>query len=270
MSSLLERRIATIEQQLVVIPPPLASTVEGLRSVQVGPKQQQRLLREAQRLRGRIYLRDGAISERQLAPDGAFVTDDDTRSWQFLLLDNDGGVGACSWYLRHENTATLHELRARRCALLSHPETRGWARGAVEAELALARSEGVHYAEVGGWAVAEHRRCSTEALMLIVVTFAVSRVLGGALGLATATTRHSSSEILRRVGFGHLGGDLRSVYFDPQYDCEMELLRFDTRRLAPRYDALVDQLAARLDTGFPELAALSPAPCATKHERVAA
>ena len=57
------------------------------------------------------------------------------------------------------------------------------------------------------------------------------------MGVATATWRHSSAAILRRIGLTSLSvdGEALPPYHDPQYDCSMEVLRFDSRLPNPRY-----------------------------------
>jgi hypothetical protein len=73
-------------------------------------------------------------------------------------------------------------------------------------------------------------------------------MLGGALGLTTATVRHSSSTILRRLGGSllEIGGSIVPPYYDPKYKCEMELLRFDSRKPSAKYAGLVELLGERL------------------------
>src|SRR5207253_9806647 len=87
-----------------------------------------------------------------------------------------------------------------------------------------------------------------EGLLLALAAYSMGRRFGGALGLTTATVRHSSSAILRRLGGSSLEVDGSTVpsYFDPKYDCDMEILRFDSRRPNPRYVRLIDQLGERL------------------------
>jgi hypothetical protein len=84
--------------------------------------------------------------------------------------------------------------------------------------------------------------------LLALAAYSLGRTLGGALGLTTATVRHSSSTILRRLGGSLLGsGDsIVPSYYDPKYDCEMELLRFDSRRPNARYGGLIEMLGRRL------------------------
>jgi hypothetical protein len=66
--------------------------------------------------------------------------------------------------------------------------------------------------------------------------------------MTTATVRHCSSTILRRLGGSDLTVDGRGVpsYYDPRYKCEMELLRFDSRHPSPKYSGLVELLKAKL------------------------
>src|SRR6202451_4193484 len=110
-------------------------------------------------------------------------------------------------------------------------------REAVEAELDCARRRGVWYVELGGWAVCESLRCTTEAIRTLLTVYALSQVRGGAVGLSSATTRHHSSSILRRIGGRPLKakGVEVSPYYDAQYACEMELLSFDSESPNQRY-----------------------------------
>jgi hypothetical protein len=119
---------------------------------------------------------------------------------------------------------------------------------AINLELARARTDGMGYAEVGGWAVAEEGRCTSEGLLLALAAYSLGRMLGGSLGMTTATVRHSSSTILRRLGGSPLeaDGEMVKPYFDPRYQCWMELLRFDSRRPSPKYVDLIELLKEKL------------------------
>ena len=164
------------------------------------------------------------------------------------MLDRQHQVTACVWYMEHTSSASIDSLRVRTCPLATHNEWRGRFRGAIQAELARARRLGMRYAEVGGWAVAPEHRCKSEGLLLALAAYSLGRIAGGALGLTTATVRHASSAILRRIGGSHLMSDAGPVpsYFDSRYNCEMELLRFDSRRPSPKFDALIDGLKNKL------------------------
>jgi hypothetical protein len=118
----------------------------------------------------------------------------------------------------------------------------------VEADIAQARRERIRYAEVGGWAVAPEHRRTSEGLLLALGAYSLSQIAGGALGLTTATARHCSSTILRRIGGSPLEADGSALppYYDHQYKCEMELLRFDSRAPNPKYGGLIDRLRDKL------------------------
>jgi hypothetical protein len=85
-------------------------------------------------------------------------------------------------------------------------------------------------------------------LRMVLGAYAFSREFGGAVGLATATVRHSSASILRRIGGQPLerGGETVPAYADRQYNCEMELLRFYSWALNPRYDVWIEEMAEEI------------------------
>jgi hypothetical protein len=206
------------------------------------------LVREMQRLRGSVYLADGAVERRQLSDDGLHRTPEDRKSWHLLMLSAAGHVTSCAWYLQHGYRTTLEQLRARRCPLRHDPAKREMFETAVQSELERARREDLPYAEVGGWAVSKQSRCTAEGLVLALAAYGLSRALGGALGMTTATVRNSSSAILRRLGGSHLDayGVAIEPYFDQAYRCEMEVLRFDSRSPSAKYVPLIDRIQRRL------------------------
>jgi len=83
----------------------------------------------------------------------------------------------------------------------------------------------------------------------VLAAYGLANLLGGCLGVATATWRHKSATILRRIGLSALESDGAELppYFDPKFDCQMELLRFDSRRPNPRFAKSVGELAASLN-----------------------
>jgi hypothetical protein len=118
----------------------------------------------------------------------------------------------------------------------------------VEDELALSRSLDLPFVEIGGWALAHEIRGTVEALRMVLAAYAFFRSLGGAVGLATATVRHSSASILRRIGgrpLQHKGLTVPS-YQDPQYGCSMEMLRFYSWAPNPRYDLWIREIGSEI------------------------
>jgi hypothetical protein len=76
----------------------------------------------------------------------------------------------------------------------------------------------------------------------------LAQELGGFVGISTATRRHCSASILKRTGgitMEHSGAEF-PAYFDPQYNCEMEVLRFRSWAPNPRYLPWIDEIKAEL------------------------
>jgi hypothetical protein len=57
------------------------------------------MLAEMQRLRGSVYLRDGAIQKHELTADGRHRLSVDEQSWHILLVDGAKRVKGCMRYL---------------------------------------------------------------------------------------------------------------------------------------------------------------------------
>jgi len=197
-----------------------------------------RLLAEAQRLRGRIYLADGAIQEYQLTESGRHVEPADNQSFHLILLDEDGQVVACTRYLPHSSSVAFSRLGVSRTPLTANQRLKLQLERAVDGEISRARNLGFSYVEVGGWAITEDLRCTGEAVRMVVTIYALARMLGGALGVSTVTKRHASSSILRRLGGAPLTDGAEEVlpYYDPNYGCEMEILRFDSEHPSETYE----------------------------------
>jgi hypothetical protein len=168
----------------------------------------------------------------------------DRDSWHLLLIDRYGAICGCVRYCAHASTASFQQLWVGQSALASSPIWGGRFRSAVEAGLRQARARKVAYAEVGGWALDLQRRGTMEALRIALATYSLARLLGGCIGITTATTRHCSSSILRRLGGSSLEsmGEALPPYYDPQFQCEMEVLGFDSELPSAKFLGLVDQL----------------------------
>jgi len=248
MLRLLERSVGSIEQRLILVPPPDLTVPATFENAVADPDLREALVRQAQRLRGSIYLSDGAIRQADLSHDGRHRTAEDARSWHLLFLNKANQISSCAWYLEHTQLPSFEHLRVSHCPLTRMD---GWQRcisDAVQQDIARAGRAGLNYAELGGWAVAPESRRSPDGLLMALATYALSRALGGALGMTAATVRHSSSSILRRLGGVPLESDgvIVPPYFDDRYDCTMELLRFDSRRPNQKYNSLVDRLRDKL------------------------
>ena len=89
--------------------------------------------------------------------------------------------------------------------------------------------------------------------------YALGEILGGTVGISTATTRHASSAILQKLGGSRLedGGQPLPTYIEPKYQCEMQLLQFDTSKPASRYAQTISGLSAEMRTSVEVLTASS-------------
>jgi hypothetical protein len=244
---LLERTVETLDQRLLLLAPS-ANLPDFFLNVEYDNAEHQRYVREMQKLRGRIYVGDGAVSPEQLTADGLHDTAEDHKSWHLLMVDGRRRVTGCAWYLEHDNSVRVEDLRVRCCPLARMGEWRDYLWKGVESELARARRERLRYAEVGGWAVSKASRCTSEGLVLALAGYSLGRICGGCLGITTATVRHCSSSILRRLGGAPLDVDGTAVpsYYDPRYKCEMEILRFDSRHPNPKFAGLIERLREKM------------------------
>ena len=247
MHSFLERRIERVNQRLVLLAPAGMPVPAHFKQVTVDAARHGRHLRELQRVRGNIYVRDRAVRTEQLTG-GLHRTPEDAKSWHLLMFREGRQLSSCVWYWQHDSGAGFEQLRVYNNPLRTAPEWSERLKGAVETELARDRRDRLRYAEVGGWAVAEESRCTAEGLLLALAAYSLGRIMGGALGITTATVRHSSATILKRIGGAPLGSDGVTLppYYDPRYGCEMELLRFDSRHPDPRFSILVEMLQHKL------------------------
>ncbi len=243
MLRFVERTLSALDQRLILLAPP-GPVPSFFQRVQVDRPRHSALVREMQQLRGHIYLNDGAVRLEQLSPDRRHQTPEDSHSWHLLTVDREQRVTGCAWYLQHEEDVTARQLRVRRCPLARMKEWRDLLWDSVEGELDRARREFLRYAEVGGWAVARDAGCRAEGLVIALAGYSLGQICGGCLGITTATVRHCSSSILRRLGGAPLeaAGVAVPSYYDPMYSCEMEILRFDSRQPHPKYAPLVARL----------------------------
>jgi hypothetical protein len=226
---------------------PAGSDFHGTISVFSSP-QYEKYLDALQKLRGLAYLRDGAIQPWQIDTQGRYRTAHDEHSWHFLLLDSNAEVAGCARYRLHSPDVSYSDLGLSRSPL-SHDSYWGpRLREAVEAELRLASEQHLRYAELGGWAIAERYRNTRAALEVLLGSYAWAELIGGCICSCTATVRNLSALILRRIGGRSLrhGEEELPAYFDSDYGCWMELLRFDSREIPTRFQQIAAEVRQKL------------------------
>jgi hypothetical protein len=247
--------------RLMLLAPSVECVPDAFRRVDANPKHHARTLAGLQRLRGRVYLQDGAIEASQLTTDGRHRVDADDRSWHLVSVQPDGRVTGCARYRPHDERVRPEDLAVWRSPLARHRLWRTALRMAVEGEIERARQRDLAYVEVGGWAIAQERRFTPEALEIALFTYALAENVGGCIGITTATVRNCSSRILRKLGGRSLevDGCVLPSYYDPQYRCEMEILRFDSTAPNPRFADSIRDISNRI-LDLPVLCAASTAP----------
>lgn len=234
------RTFALLAPALACVPPAFTSPV--LNHIEYAER-----LAKLQRLRGRLYLEDGAIEPWQLTEDGRHCLASDERSWHLLTMQAEQVMG-CARLQVYAPTIAFSELGVAQSAQAQCAVWGSALRQSVTAELHRAQSEHLRFVEAGGWALSPELRCTTEALQIALGSYALGALLGECLGLSTATVRHHSASILRRLGGSALvwNSHVLPPYYDPAYQCEMEVVRFDSRVPNPRYQVLVEQMKAEL------------------------
>lgn len=235
--------------RFVILSPSRASETRTFRNLQTNSKKHGTLLAAVQRFRGSIYAADGAVGANRLTADGRHRAPGDEEAWHLISLGPKGEVRACLRFLEESHALGFDNLLVRHSAALDSERGPAYRR-AVEQEMSHARKQNLRFGEVGGWAVGEQLRNTTESIRILLAMYGLLELLGGCLGVATATWRHHSAGILRRIGLQTLqsdGGEL-PPYFEPCYDCKMELLRFDSRLPNPKYKVTVRDYASALRT----------------------
>jgi hypothetical protein len=207
-----------------------------------------RLLGEMQRLRGRIAQHEDAITESMLDSSGRHVMPGDEKSWHVLRLRSDGKIAGCARILVHPRNVLFPRLRIATSSVARCSVWGKYVQDAVESELTRARRGGLTTIEPGGWVVDEDLRGTCEAISIALSAFAWAQILGDCVGFVTATVKHGSSAILRRLGGRSLQARGQTIpkYFESAWGCDAELLRFDTNSLNPRYEAALASVRYQL------------------------
>lgn len=235
-------------RRLVLIAPSGTRGTAGFQNVQPDSSRHERLLASVQRFRGATYLADGALRPSDLDRSGRHRLDADLHSWHVVALDADGDVCGCSRYRIYPRRAHFSELAVSRASLAGSEDWRSPLMDSIEQLRDLASQRGIDFVEVGGWAISDELRRTTESIRIALGTYALASQLGGCIGITTATVRHHSATVLRKIGGSSLvsGGVEIPAYFDPRYDCDMQILKFESAAPNPRMIPWIEQLRSDL------------------------
>ena len=154
----------------------------------------------AQRLRGEIYVRDGAISPTDLMDDGRHLQQVDGKSWHLLIVDGKERVRGCIRFCVHPSDVRYTDLDALHCLRLRSELLGPRIRRALQSHIDRSRLLGFSYVEVGGWAVSEEIRCTSEVLRMVLMIYAFGKLIGGTYGLMKLSIQQKSTSILEHIG----------------------------------------------------------------------
>ena len=211
-------------------------------------EQYQLMLARMQVMRGHIALTEGAIRKEQLDIEQRYWMPRDEDSWHLLRLGTDGAVEGCIRILEHQDRPNFTTLRISNSALARSANWSRKVRSAVESEVEQLSRRGARVVEPGFWALNESLRGSREGVSIALSVFAWSQLIGDRVAYVTATVRNDSCGMLRRLGGRGLefNGEPLPRYYDPEYSCDMELLKFDMAGLNPRFEAKIAPLREML------------------------
>lgn len=250
--------------EFIILAPEQAAVPKTFRNSWCDSEIHEQILGDMQQMRGRVALEEGAIQKSDLDQAGRHLMPGDENSWHLIRMAAKGRVRGCARILVHPETATYSNLRLSSSAAAKDPLWAKQIRWTVEKEIAIARKTKMKLVEPGGWVLEEQLRGSSEAISIALSAFAWSQLIGDCLAYVTATVKHGSSSMLRRLGGDSLyfGGQEIPKYYDPAYQCDMELLKMQTRAMNPKFESMLAPLRGLLSAATvlqpePELGAMA-------------
>src|ERR1019366_1127957 len=137
-----------IPDGLVLLAPAGCGIPSSFRRCSIDRNRHGRLLRQVQRVRGAIYLADGALQASQLTSDGRHVQYYDYDSWHLLAGNGNGEVHGCARYRHLTGNVGFEDLGVRESWLAKCEQWGLSLRSAVESEIARAKQRGMAFSEV--------------------------------------------------------------------------------------------------------------------------
>lgn len=206
------------------------------------PSDYEEAIASIQRLRGSVYVSDGALSPAALSPDGRHYSELDFAAYHLTLWN--GQLQGCLRVVFHPEDYSLEKFKVYEVLKRMPLEQSETYRMALKQFLCDWRKRGLPPGESGGWAISEAVRRNAAAIALPLSAWALSRIRQREVFLATATERHGSKDILHRLGGWKLQGDGKELpeFFDSAFGCKMNFICFDSEVLNPKFEAAVADL----------------------------
>jgi hypothetical protein len=234
---------------LGVIAPQGAAVPAVFRNVSSEPDLYRSMIELIQEFRGDVYLQDGAIPASDLDTEGRHRSAYDERSWHFFTFDPEMHVTSCLRLIPY--TARVHatDLRLNEVIERMPPALQDKYRSAVDQFIERAQ---LGLAESGGWAIRKDLRTSSKAMVLAASGWSLGQLLGDYLCLSSSTTRHHTVDLLLRLGAFALEdqGCPLPTFFDSHYQCELQILGFDSRHPAEEFARTVEDIKEFLRTAL--------------------
>ncbi len=234
--------------ELWVVAPRNAILPRQLTRVRIDPTAHRSRVSEIQRVRGQIYFEDGAIPETALDAQGRYGTEGDFDHWHVVVSDSTNNICGCVRLRLLSPDRDLSELHLYQVLARLPEDQKGRYLRAADAHRRKALEDNVSFGEVSALALSKQFRRSSAGITLAVACWSLYRLLGNATPIGTSTLRHGWAERLQGLGGFPLkcGNDPLPPFYDDYFRCEMLLLGFDSRKIAPECEPLAEEILSHL------------------------
>jgi len=211
------------------------------------PQDYDTTLSAIQKLRGTVYVADGALSTSALDVEGRHISEDDEHSYHLVLWN--GQIEGCMRIRVYEQPPEASALRVYDLVRRMPEEIIPRYHTALCDFIQQWHARGYLIGEAGGWAVGSNYKGSTISLVLPLADWAFSR-MQKLVHLASSTQRNGSADMLRRLGGWRLslGEEELPPFYDSAYQCQMELQGFCADILNPQFEPAVEDLKLLLES----------------------
>ncbi|WP_266368041.1 hypothetical protein [Tellurirhabdus rosea] len=231
---------------LHLVPPRWGLLPEALGSLRVPDYES--TIDEIQRFRGRIYVQDEALPPTALDLTGRHRSTLDYRAWHLVTRNPQGltmGVMRVPFYVA--GTPVDEFGFAKVLERMNRTEQIFYKTTIQQFIDESAQAGYTAVGEPGGWAV-DKALCNRQTgLNLALATFALHRLQGRTVAVATATVKHHAADLLKMLGaFNPFEGTGHARFYDPFFRCEMEFLFVYAEKVAERFEGVVVKLMDHL------------------------
>lgn len=234
--------------RLCILPPKDHCAACGRKCIYNSEDYDARLAR-IRRLRGKVFLADGAVTQEHLDESGSYHTSLDHRAWHIYLAGNDGEVPACCTLMLHRNVVEVQELRISELLCHIQDDRRGLYESAIQSLIREAARLNVGFGEAAAWAIDQKFRNHCASMMMIIASWPLYQTLGNAIIIGAPTSRHHTSSIEKRMGGFPLAlqGSPLGPFHDAPHGCDMEFVWFDSQRPLSRFAQIISEMRSHFE-----------------------